>query len=180
MDYFSKNGNIPEDSRFFIHESFGNAWAKVIARSWLYVKESSENAAKIESGKFSEIVDPNNDDKWYQSLLSNDTTNVKKALIEEGLVKLGSLREGSEDWDRWVSSKVYVLPEGGERSLTIEAEDLSGYDVNADSSVNGWSNVNGLDHTVVLTLPSAPEDEAEFAVALADYCCTGKTYVFSC
>lgn len=180
MDYFSKNGNAPEDSKFFIHESFGSAWAKVIARSWLYVKESPENAAKIEDGMFAEISNPNDDDTWYAALLSNDTESVKGALIEEGLVKLASLREGSDEWSRWVSSKVYVLPEGGERTINIEAADTGVYEESSSSAVNGWSNVAGIDHTVVLTLPQAPSDDAEFAVALADYCCSGKTYVFSC
>lgn len=180
MEYFTKNGNAAEDAKFFIHESFGNAWARVIARAWLYVKESPENATKIENGSFSDIQSPNHDDLWYKALLSDDINSVKDALIEEGLVKLASLREGSEDWNRWLSSKILVLPEGKERTLTIESTEECSYDINAAVSENGWSNVEGLDHTVVLTLPRAPSDETEFAVALADYCCTGKTYVFSC
>lgn len=175
MGYFSANGNAPENAKFFIHESFGTAWAKVIARSWLFTRENPEEAAKIENGELGNLSD---DGKWYSLLLSDNSENVKQALVEEGLVSLGALEKDTEEWKQWLSSEVYVLPQGREKELTISAVSEPGEYQN--SSENGWSSVKGLDHVVVLTLPQAPADDAEFAIALADYCCTGKTYVFSC
>ena len=183
MTNFSTQGNTPENVKFFIHESFGTAWSKTIARVWLYKKDSdsSERAALIEDGKFTDIIDPNADDVWYNQLLSNDTVEVKNALVEEGMVDLSSLTAGSDDWKRWMTSTVYVLLAGSSRTIDIEAgSDELGLYSRPSAGNNGWEAVNGIDHTVVLTLPEAPANAAEFAIALADYCCTGKTYVFSC
>jgi hypothetical protein len=189
-NYFSKNGNAPEDAKYFNHESFRAAWPKVIARVWLYKKENegSDITEGIEKGLFcntpeSELQSFSEDDKWYWKLLSNDSDLVKRALIEEGLVTLGTSVSNAEenDWSQWISSNILVLPYGGKRTVRIEAvDDGELYSQKGSSNENGWENVKDIDHTVVLTLPFAPEAEEEFALALADYCCTGKTYVFTC
>jgi len=183
MINFSAQGNTPENVKFFIHESFGTAWSKTIARVWLYKKESTsaENAVLIESGCYRDIVSPSLDDIWYANLLSDNSDDVKTALVEEGLVDLSSLESGSQDWKKWVTSSVYILLAGRTRQITIDAEsDEQGVYSRPSSGGNGWEGVGGIDHTVVLTLPEAPKEATDFAVALADYCCTGKTYVFSC
>lgn len=183
MVHFSSQGNAPEDVKFFIHESFGSAWSKVIARVWLYKKDpiSFENSKLIETGNYQKIAKPNQDDVWYNNLLSDNTADVKSALVEEGLAELGSLNAGSDEWEKWVSSTVFVMLAGTERTINIEAEDdkKGSYSV-AKPGKNGWDGVNSIEHTVVLTLPEPPSEESEFAMALADYCCTGKTYVFTC
>ncbi|WP_022940768.1 hypothetical protein [Psychromonas hadalis] len=183
MVQFSSQGNAPQDIKFFIHDSFGTAWPKVIARAWLFKKDlvSTNNATLIENGKYRDIVQPNLDDIWYNKLLSDDTSEVKSALIEEGLVNLSSLQAGSEEWDKWVTSSVIVMLAGTERTINIAAgSDEQGVYIANSNGGNGWDNVNNIEHSVVLTLPEPPVDESEFAVALADYCCTGKTYVFTC
>lgn len=187
---FSQNGNAPEDAKYFNHESFGAAWPRVIARVWLYKKENEGDATVegIESGKYngvpeSELSGFSADAVWYWKLLSSTPSLVKEALVEEGLVTLGTSVANAEenDWAQWVSSDILVMPYGCEKVISVPAvENGAQYSKEGSIGNNGWSNVNDIDHTVVLTIPYPPESEEEFALALADYCCTGKTYVFTC
>jgi len=177
---FRANGNVPADVKAFNHDSLAIAWPKVIARAWLYQKEFSDNAALTEENRFAEITAPTTDDHWYADLLSQNPAKVKKVFIDEGLVTLASksASDESNNWEQWITSDIYVVKSAKEIEITIPAcEDVNGY--NPEDSTNGWTDVKGLDHTVVYTLPESPEKDAEFALALADYCCAGKTYVFT-
>jgi hypothetical protein len=44
---------------------------------------------------------------------------------------------------------------------------------------NGWSEVNGLGHVLVLTLPPRPENPEEFGLATVDYEAAGLVYPFT-
>ena len=177
---FTTNGNAPEDAKVFNHESLAIAWPRIIARAWLYQKEFSANAELIEQGKYQEIIDANADDNWYFALMSQQPDNVKKAFISEGLVTLGSKSSttGDNNWEQWITSDLYVVKFSNDIEINIPAVEAGG-DYDPANANNGWTDVKGIDHTVVFTLPEAPEKDEEFALALADYSCAGKTYVFT-
>ena len=44
---------------------------------------------------------------------------------------------------------------------------------------NGWKDMEGLEHVLVLTIPPKPPVEENMAMALADYEATGRVYPFT-
>jgi hypothetical protein len=176
---FSQNGNAPINAKFLNHESLEQAWSRVIGRAWLFQKEYAEDAKSINTLNADALK--TDDHHWYKNLLSQEPELVKKAFIDEGLVTLGTQQSMDSDFDysQWITSDIYVINFDQQMDLVIPAsKENKEYNIEENTS-NGWSDVNGIDHTVILSLPEAPSDAAEFALALADYCCAGKTYVFT-
>ena len=66
------------------------------------------------------------------------------------------------------------------------AIDLKGYDWEdkllyqfTGSRINGWTDVKGLQHVLVLTLPNSPEEAEHSGLAVADYEAAGRVYPFT-
>jgi hypothetical protein len=121
---------------------------------------------------------------WIEKLMAQDSALVLEAFMEEGLILNATEGERGDDWHKYFSTRLRVVGFGQSFDHIINHPVLddgsAGYQVSENPGGNGWENVSNLNHTVIYTLPDPPVDEADFATALADYCTTGKIYVFTC
>ncbi|MCJ8273722.1 MAG: hypothetical protein MJK04_30530 [Psychrosphaera sp.] len=125
-----------------------------------------------------------NDLQWLERLMSYDSNVVLQAFMEEGFILNATADRRCHDWARFFSNQIRVVGFGQSFDYSIEkggaTDGMLGYQIPENINGNGWENVSNLDHTVIFTLPEPPVDPADFAEALADYCTTGKIYVFTC
>jgi hypothetical protein len=121
---------------------------------------------------------------WIEKLMAHDGALVLEAFMEEGLILNATADSRSDNWHEYFSTKIRVVGFGQSFEHIIKisqaSDESTGYQISETPGGNGWENVSDLNHTVIYTLPEPPEDEADFATALADYCTTGKVYVFTC
>jgi hypothetical protein len=174
-------GNEPLVDGEGIMLSWGIAWPKVIARAWM------EQGGDLPASE------------WYEKLMSKHPDRVLDALVEEGFIVNAFSRptnEKIEECKKWFKKNVKIVISessldltmnvGGKTTGVLRKASKDMYDVERTQDagggirVNGWKNVNGLEHVLVLTLPPKPTVPNCQAVASADYVATGKIYPFTC
>jgi len=139
---------------------------------------------------------------WYKKLLCHKSEMVLEALEEEGFI-IDAMENPPKDFEKNLSSRVIVrkwfqeykvLPKRKEpapyKKTTKRIHRLSvSYSPNnqqnpqitplSGSRENGWKDVDGLGHVLVLTLPLCPKDAMLFGLAVTDYEAAGKVYPFT-
>ena len=178
---YASIGNEPLIDGEGIMLSWGIAWPKVIARAWM---EQGNDSPQTE---------------WYSRLMSGYPDQVLDALVEEGFIVNAfstPTPEKINECKTWFkknmkivvseSSQDVSLRMGNKTTEVLRQASMDGYDteqtLGATNTIraNGWRNVNGLEHVLVLTLPPKPQKPNCQAVASADYVATGKIYPFTC
>ena len=191
-----------------ISASWGKVWPKVVARAWMEEsrqaekgegKPSSDESADQEPSWYENLMsmDP---DRVRQSLIAVGFTPEIQYDNEAGNPEYKDLTWFWENLKIVVKRRgdgVEIAPRDGEknfRSVPSRGEIDGQYKYekpkhivvfNGDQEIhtylprNGWKDMEGLEHVLVLTIPPKPPVEENMAMALADYEATGRVYPFT-
>jgi len=191
-----------------ISASWGKIWPKVVARAWMEESRraaggedepSSDESADQEHSWYENLMsmDP---DRVRQSLIAVGFTPEIQYDNEAGDPEYKDLTWFWENLKIIVKRRgdgVEVMPlDTGESVQSVPARDnLDGNykyrepklvtvvdgakEIHTYLPRNGWKDVEGLEHVLVLTIPPKPPVEENMAMALADYEATGRVYPFT-
>lgn len=144
-----------------IDQTWRYAWARCVARIWY--EEHTDNKTS-----------------WYDKIFCKDPELVLEALEDEGFIVDGDSISSSENKEKWVNAKI-VVKQANEKikvgDKEIQNPQIGSWEYNEKK--NGWMEVEGLKHTLVLTVPPRPEKPEQFALALADLQAAGRIYPFT-
>ncbi len=188
----SAAGNEPLIDAQAISASWGLIWPKVVARAWMEQDASSKSEwyqdllskdpervrrSLIAVGFAPEVtydisgVDPDKRDlTWFWE-------NLKIIVKERGdgvgvETQAGGVVTSVPKNTSLSGQYEYSEPE---LSTTIQGD----VEINAYTPSNGWKEMDGLEHVLVLTLPPKPAKSENLAIALAEYEATGRVYPFT-
>jgi len=174
----ARPGNEPCLEGEAIGNSWHNAWVRCIARIWYEEETHTES-------------------QWYRNIFSKDPAKVLKALTEEGFIRdaFGNEVFADDDLERWINADITVKKDDEDvfigspdtnKLMTVSKSQPAKNNwkyvnrtARSKNIENGWNGVNGLKHTLVLTVPRKPDNPAMHAVALADLQSAGIVYPFT-
>lgn len=166
--------NEPAREAMEINFLWGKVWPKVIARVW---KENYEG-------------------EWCKLLLSGKPEDVKKALLQIVTKKIGGEIDPKEvEGYEWFWDNLKIIIKKREEGVALSYKSSENVDVkykdvsipNSENSIynykengeNGWIEVKGIGHHLILTIPPKPAEDKDVACAITDYEAAGLVYPFT-